>query len=150
MMEKAQDNKKKHNLEVNQGKALEKPLNTCKDSFVNLAPVIGIVSGDGDPISQSMLDSMLELEQSRVTNFEKLSKQKDSAKVVDPQADPECSKDNVVGFTGQSQSSGEVRESKGGCPNTPSGSQSQPIVIDDDEKGWTEVKVGRRRKKSKR
>lgn len=35
----------------------------------------------------------------------------------------------------------------GGCPRTPTTSGNQPILIENSEKEWTEVRVGRRKKK---
>lgn len=38
----------------------------------------------------------------------------------------------------------------GGCPKTPVANSMQPIIIEDSEKEWTEVRVGRKKKKNKK
>lgn len=71
MLEKAQDIKRKYTLEDNEGnKKPPRPL-TNKASLSIIASQIGLVSQDGNLFSNSMLDSMLELDDLRSKNFVK-------------------------------------------------------------------------------
>jgi hypothetical protein len=146
MLEKAQDFKKQCNLEAVKG---TKPLTSIQTDKVNLTSVadkIGIVSRDGNPIPQSMLDNMVSLDEQRVANFQTICK--DKAKVC-----MEMQSGNISLNTDRESSSRSVefvvKGSLGGCSSSPSGTVSQPIVVDDTDEGWTPAKVGRKKKKSK-
>jgi len=101
MMEKAQDNKKKHNLEGNQGNCSKTSPQTYKVPIANIAAEIGVVSRDGSPLSQSMLESMLEVGQQRISNFEKICKQNAIAKIDSTSVDIISSNNNLSKGFGQ-------------------------------------------------
>lgn len=147
MMEKAQDNKKKHNLEGKQVNCSKTSPQTCKVPIANIAAEIGVVSRDGSPLSQSMLESMLEVEQQRISNFEKIYKQNAIAKIDSTSVDIISSSNNLSKGFGQNMLVNDLGGNQCGTPDTQIVSQSLSSNINNNNEGWTEVKVGRKRKR---
>ena len=69
MLEKAQDYKRKHNLDSMQGNNSKPFSKTNSSTLANIASEIGIISRDGNPLSQSMLDNMVKLDKLRSENY---------------------------------------------------------------------------------
>lgn len=74
MLQKAQENKKKQNLDGCQGKKSKTLCQFDSSTLSDIANVIGVVAKDGHPFNQNLLDSMIDLDQQRGVNHEKLCK----------------------------------------------------------------------------
>jgi hypothetical protein len=107
-------------------------LQTNKINLSCIAHEIGIVSRDGNPISQNMLDNMVSLDEQRIANFQALSKVKNNSSVEEQSGSISCN-------NGKASSSrlGDVMVEGflGGCSKPSNGSEDQPILIEDSEEG---------------
>ena len=94
----------------------------------NIASEISIISRDSNPLSQSMLDNMVKLDNLRNENYGKICRKRASTKAVDAAGSGNQNKNDA---DIDIQTDGENRGTMGGCPKTPVANSMQPILIED-------------------
>jgi hypothetical protein len=114
-----------------------------KDALLNIASEIGVVSKDGNPIPDTILDNMVSLEEQRKANFHVVCKDKSRNNAI-----PALDENSSSFVDGVAVSSSVVIEKvdMGGNLGTPPSDYNRTASLVDTKEGWAPTRVGRRKK----